>query len=563
MSETVGRLWMRLSDGSEQQFEIAREQISLGRATINDIVIPEPNVSRSHARLEIIQGNPVIFDLDSANGVRVNGQPVREARLNQGDVFTLGGAEFRFEPGRPSPAGEITLIDSETDLEATLASETIAMAVNETAYPRLALTFEDKTEEFVLFDDSVTIGRHSSNQVVLSHERVSRQHAAIEQRSGGVFLRDLNSTNGTWVGGERITERELRDGDTIKIGSANLVFKSGFREESLTFNSNFTFHQPIMRKPVIFVPGIMGSQLWRGSELVWPNVRALFREPDVFRFTEDSKLEPRGIVNEVVIVPNLIKSEQYGRMGQYLVEELGYERDVDFIEFAYDWRRDVRDSARRLGELVETWGANRPVTIIAHSLGTLVSRYYVERLGGKARVEQLVLMGGPHTGTPKAVTSLVHGPDILPFGIMGQHFGEVMATFVTSYQILPTYACITDQHGKKFSPFDDDRWLPEHRRPLLRNAREFRKELGMGFSVPTISVFGYGLETVRKLSVERSPDGAWTRLDFDLANEGDTSVPQSSAVLPGTDLHPIRQYHGSLFVDNDVKMRLKLLLTGG
>jgi hypothetical protein len=41
---------------------------------------------------------------------------------------------------------------------------------------------------------------------------------------------------------------------------------------------------------------------------------------------------------------------------------------------------------------------------------------------------------------------------------------------------------------------------------------------------------------------------------------GDSSVPERSAVLPQTEIHPVQQYHGTLFNDNDVKMRLKLEL---
>src|SRR5690606_35753595 len=107
-------------------------------------------------------------------------------------------------------------------------------------------------------------------------------------------------------------------------------------------------------------------------------------QPEFFSYTENPQLEARGIVNEVVIVPNLIKQEQYSRMGDYLVEELGYVRGETLLEFAYDWRQDVRISARHLAESVANWKALRPITLIGHSLGTLVSRYYVERLGGKA-----------------------------------------------------------------------------------------------------------------------------------------------------------------------------------
>jgi hypothetical protein len=42
---------------------------------------------------------------------------------------------------------------------------------------------------------------------------------------------------------------------------------------------------------------------------------------------------------------------------------------------------------------------------------------------------------------------------------------------------------------------------------------------------------------------------------------GDSTVPESSATLEGTEIHPIRQYHGTLHVDNDVRKRLKIELT--
>jgi len=48
----------------------------------------------------------------------------------------------------------------------------------------------------------------------------------------------------------------------------------------------------------------------------------------------------------------------------------------------------VRLSARQLGQMVESLPTARPVMLIGHSLGTLVSRYYVERLGGSRHVER-------------------------------------------------------------------------------------------------------------------------------------------------------------------------------
>jgi hypothetical protein len=50
-------------------------------------------------------------------------------------------------------------------------------------------------------------------------------------------------------------------------------------------------------------------------------------------------------------------------------------------------------------------------------------------------------------------------------------------------------------------------------------------------------------------------------VDFELNEQGDIDIPTASAILDGSEIHPVQQHHGSLYVDNDVKMRLKLELT--
>jgi hypothetical protein len=210
---------------------------------------------------------------------------------------------------------------------------------------------------------------------------------------------------------------------------------------------------------------------------------------------------------------------------------------------------------------VENLPVSQPVTIIAHSLGNLVSRYYIECLGGKNKVERIMLMGGPHKGVPKALSSLMMSADLLPFGLMGERLRQILATFPTSYQILPLYACAIDQNGKEIDLFNDDRWLPEQQLPLLRNARQFRQELPMRSSIPAVSIFGYGLKTISAISLHWEGQGSCSNLVYRQELAGDNTIPQYSTVLEGTEIHPVQQHHGSLFVDNDVKMRLKMELT--
>ncbi len=70
----------------------------VGRGADCDIVIPNPQVSRLHARLERAGEGWVILDLESRNGTAVNGEDVKEKVLNAGDVIQIGNASLKYEP---------------------------------------------------------------------------------------------------------------------------------------------------------------------------------------------------------------------------------------------------------------------------------------------------------------------------------------------------------------------------------------------------------------------------------------------------------------------------------
>jgi pSer/pThr/pTyr-binding forkhead associated (FHA) protein len=556
-----GKFILTRPDEPSQEFLLGKTLITLGRSTTNDIVLVDSRASRNHAQVQCSESGVVLSDLNSANGVWVNGQKVSEVNIQPGDKIAISGCVLEYHAPEPDTREEATIINSETELERTLLQMTVPISLNDTSLPRLAIHAPDRTWELLLVEDSYSMGRNSGNQQVLDYPKISREHARIERKGSDTFiLRDLQSTNGTYIGGNRIEEHSLQNGDTFQIGPVHCVFKSGFAQEELTIADGFDLRSSSGLAPVIFVPGTMGSELWLGSERVWPNVPFLLKHPEVFRYSEDTKLIPRGILNEMVIVPNLISIDQYNLLGDYLVEELGYERGNNFIEFAYDWRQDVRSSARKLAEFIEGWKVNTPITLIAHSLGTLVSRYYVEKFGGKKRIGRLMLIGGPHQGVPKIAANLLTGVDLLPFGLMGKRLTEIIETFPTCYQILPLYPCGVDQLGKPINFFEDESWVQPPYRPMLHMARDFRRELGTTSSVPTLSIFGYGLKTATQLRIQRDSDGAFKKVLIDIGANGDSSVPETSAVLPKTEIHPVQQYHGTLFNDKDVKMRLKLEL---
>jgi len=90
-------------------------------------------------------------------------------------------------------------------------------AITVTAGPGKGTVFELKAER-------TTIGRDAANDLVLQDAGVSRFHAEIFRIPEGYVIRDLGSTNGTLVGGRRVRERLLEDGDLVRMGGVEMRF---------------------------------------------------------------------------------------------------------------------------------------------------------------------------------------------------------------------------------------------------------------------------------------------------------------------------------------------------
>lgn len=71
------------------------------------------------------------------------------------------------------------------------------------------------------------VGRSEESEIVLVDPSVSRAHAVLETTTGEAIVRDLNSTNGTFVNGRRVRVGALRDGDELQFGNTKMRFEQG------------------------------------------------------------------------------------------------------------------------------------------------------------------------------------------------------------------------------------------------------------------------------------------------------------------------------------------------
>ena len=85
-------------------------------------------------------------------------------------------------------------------------------------------------DHYPLLAAITVLGRDNSADVILDDPGISRQHTEIRVTSDGPHLitniRDLGSTNGTFVNGERITSQRLADGDRVSVGRTKLIFRA-------------------------------------------------------------------------------------------------------------------------------------------------------------------------------------------------------------------------------------------------------------------------------------------------------------------------------------------------
>src|SRR4029079_12468648 len=95
-----GRLVVVSSNFAGREFVLDRPTMVIGRTDDNDVVVNHRSISRHHAKIVLEQGRYCIVDMQSSNGVRVNGEDYGKVELRRGDMIDLGHVRMRYvDPG--------------------------------------------------------------------------------------------------------------------------------------------------------------------------------------------------------------------------------------------------------------------------------------------------------------------------------------------------------------------------------------------------------------------------------------------------------------------------------
>lgn len=222
-------LVVREADGNETEYDLEGEVV-LGRDEGADIRLGDGSVSRKHARIFVEDGLCYIEDMGSSNGTSIGGNPVvgavvleigREAELGAFVVWVEdpdAPEDVSGAVGSPSTVAGVPAMDGGTyrGPAPTGDGAPTLEGLGGVAYGQ---TFELGTRN--------SVGRTEGNTIVLPDPSMSRGHAEVILRGSEIIVRDLGSSNGTFVNDQQITQQAVFEGDIVRFGDVELAVHAG------------------------------------------------------------------------------------------------------------------------------------------------------------------------------------------------------------------------------------------------------------------------------------------------------------------------------------------------
>ena len=196
------------------------------------------------------------------------------------------------------------------------------------------------------------------------------------------------------------------------------------------------------------------------------------------------------MLDDVHLIPGLWKIDGYTKVANAIQSEFEVEPGANYFPFPYDWRRDNRVAAKQLAAKTAAWMSSwrqRPgheeakLILIAHSMGGLVARYFLECLEGWRQTRMLITFGTPYRGSLNALDTLANGLKV-GFGPLQLDLSPFARSLVGLHQLLPIYPCYDDGHGRLGRPYEIT-GIPGLDGDKARAANAFHREIESAVNV--------------------------------------------------------------------------------
>lgn len=206
------KLQLKQVGQQSSRFDITKGRVNVGRDSSNDLVLDEPTVSGFHAAIFYENSICTIVDLGSSNGTSLNGQLLSgKTVVNPTDTISFGNQHFQLIDPNASSSNKTQLLDA------------VQEPVKPNSNPRKSLgqliLKKGQGPKVIELDRDITIGRSNDNDVVVGNTMISGRHAGFILSENSIKIYDADSTNGTFVNGQRISRSEtsIYDGDIVSF----------------------------------------------------------------------------------------------------------------------------------------------------------------------------------------------------------------------------------------------------------------------------------------------------------------------------------------------------------
>lgn len=220
-------LKLQFRDGRKAAIWLVDSRYSIGRDSSNDIIIDQEGVGNFHAELQVEDDDRIfITDAGSLNGTSVNGKRIKgRTQLRANDVISIYTVELKLSDPKEElqPAGT----DAATAISPALQGlqSSASPAGEGSGWKLTAKTGSLLGKSYSLpVGKPLIIGRSKNCDIVLPSNHVSRQHAEVRVDQGKLYVKDLGSSNGTYVNRKKVQEGIVNPGDELRFDT--LVFSA-------------------------------------------------------------------------------------------------------------------------------------------------------------------------------------------------------------------------------------------------------------------------------------------------------------------------------------------------
>ncbi|HEV3271952.1 MAG TPA: DUF4388 domain-containing protein [Candidatus Methylacidiphilales bacterium] len=180
-----------------------------------------------HALCGTVQGEEAIYTMLTWPG---GGFSLDEDILPHKKTVTLTWEQLLFEGARRADVG---MTGPKSSTATITTAEPLTVRIQD-SQPKLTVMRPDlQPLVYELQQEYTHVGRAQGNEIPLPYPSVSNRHAIFVLSGPDIVLRDLNSSNGTYVNGEIISEVILRPGDLIRMGTVEIKFEPGVKRPKL------------------------------------------------------------------------------------------------------------------------------------------------------------------------------------------------------------------------------------------------------------------------------------------------------------------------------------------